>query len=191
MDLAAAKRRARSASAARRDEAHRLSAAAAGAILAARGLPVAKPAGQCAVSAFHAYKNEISTLPLLDTLAAAGWTTALPVVAGPGLPLLFRAWVPGSPTVPGVWDIPMPPEHNAVVEPDVLLVPLLAFDRQGYRLGYGGGFYDRTLAVLRAWKTVVAIGVGYAAQEVPEVPHGPFDQPLDWMMTETESFKCG
>jgi 5-formyltetrahydrofolate cyclo-ligase len=93
--------------------------------------------------------------------------------------------------VPGVWNIPVPPETSPELLPDVLLVPMLAFDRNGYRLGYGGGFYDRTLVKLRAIKPVVAIGVAYSAQEVPEVPRAPFDQPLDWIMTERETLKCG
>jgi 5-formyltetrahydrofolate cyclo-ligase len=73
----------------------------------------------------------------------------------------------------------------------VLIIPLLAFDRQGFRLGYGGGFYDRTLEKLRVLKKIVAIGVGYSAQQVSDVPHGSHDQPLDYMMTEKEIFKCG
>ena len=88
--------------------------------------------------------------PLLGQLAGEGWTTALPIViARLGTPLEFRRWMPGEPTMPGKWDIPRPPEEAPLVKPDVLLVPLLAFDRKGYRLGYGGGFYDRTLEMLR------------------------------------------
>ena len=90
--------------------------------------------------------------------------------------------------MPGMWDIPVPAETAPEVLPDVLLVPMLAFDAQGYRLGYGGGFYDRTLEKLRALKPVVAIGVAYAAQEVTEVPHGDHDQPLDLIMTEKGPF---
>jgi len=77
------------------------------------------------------------------------------------------------------------------IPPDVLLVPMLAFDRQGYRLGYGGGFYDRTLEKLRAFKKVWAVGVAYAAQEVDAVPRGAHDAPLDYVMTEQEIFACG
>ena len=135
--------------------------------------------------------SEISTVELLGKLVAEGWTTALPIVVGKELPLMFRCWVPGEPLVSGLWDIQIPVETSPEVEPDVLLVPMLAFDRKGYRLGYGGGFYDRTLAKLRALKKVTAIGVAYAGQEVDEVPHGEYDQPLDWIMTEQETFKCG
>ena len=107
-----------------------------------------------------------------------------------GQPLQFRRWLPGEPTVPGVWGIPRPPDSSPEVEPDVLIIPMLAFDRQGYRLGYGGGFYDRTLEKLRAKKNVVAIGVAYFAQELPSVPHGPHDQPINFVMTEKGVIPC-
>ena len=190
MDLAEVKCRARGAATIERAKAHLESAETAPAILAQRGLPVEPPPTRRIVSGFHPYKDEISILPLLGVLASEGWETALPVVTGAGLPLVFRVWAPGSPTVPGIWNIPMPPEGSAAVEPDVLLVPLLAFDRKGYRLGYGGGFYDRTLAMLRAKKPVIAIGVAYAGQEIPEIPRGSFDQPMDWIMTERETLRC-
>jgi len=85
----------------------------------------------------------------------------------------------------------VPPETAAGLLPDVLLVPMLAFDREGFRLGYGGGFYDRTLEKLRAVKKIVAIGVAYHAQMMDEVPRGPHDAPLDYVMTEQETFACG
>ena len=97
----------------------------------------------------------------------------------------------GEPLVSGVWDIQIPPDTAAEVVPDVLLVPLLAFDLQGYRLGYGGGFYDRTLDKLRALKPVTAIGIGFAAQQVETVPHDHLDQRLDYVMTEKATLRCG
>ena len=115
----------------------------------------------------------------------------MPVVVGDGLPLGFRSWAPGDAIVPGNWNIPVPADTATALLPDALLVPMLAFDRQGYRLGYGGGYYDRTLLALRALKPVIAIGVAYAAQEVAEVPREPFDQRLDYVMTEKETFACG
>lgn len=136
------------------------------------------------VSGFHAFASEIDCAALLAAMADAGWTTALPVVVAPRQPLVFRRWRPGEPTEAGRWAIPVPPADAPVVEPDVLLVPLLAFDRAGYRLGYGGGFYDRTLERLRGLKPVLAVGVAYSAQEVEQVPRGPEDQPLDRMLTE-------
>ena len=136
------------------------------------------------VSGFFPFTTEISVLPLLAKLASEGWTTALPVVLGKNKPLKFRIWTPGEPTVLGIWDIPMPPETAAEVLPDVVLAPMLAFDKRGFRLGYGGGFYDRTLNLLRKLKPIEAIGISYAAQEIDEVPHSDHDEPLDWMLTE-------
>ncbi len=157
--------------------------------LAAQVFPVQPTATQKIVSAFYPYKSEIDTRLLLGKLAGEGWTTCLPIVIALGEPLIFRRWLPGEPTVPGVWDIPRPTDDAPLLEPDVLLVPLMAFDRQGFRLGYGGGFYDRTLEQLRAKKSIIAIGVAYAAQEIDAVPHGPHDQPLDYVMTEAGLFK--
>jgi 5-formyltetrahydrofolate cyclo-ligase len=158
--------------------------------LASHDFPVSPGNGLKVLSAFFPYSSEIDTRPLLGRLAGEGWTTALPIVIAPGEPLIFRRWYPGEPTVPGMWGIPVPTERAPLVEPDVLLVPMLAFDRKGYRLGYGGGFYDRTIAGLRARKTIVAIGVAYAGQEVDSVPRDAHDQPLDFVMTEREVIKC-
>lgn len=188
-DLVEQKRKARAASIKKRAEAHAGSAEAAGLILAQRGIPVDHRMGRRIASGFLPYKSEISVVPLMAKLISAGWTTALPVVIAKGEPLVFRGWAPGEPTIPGVWDIPIPPESAEDVFPDLLLIPMLAFDRRGYRLGYGGGFYDRTLEMLRKMKPVTAIGVAYAAQEMSEVPHAAYDQPLDWIMTERESFQ--
>ena len=159
--------------------------------LAAHPFPVSPQPGRSIVSAFFPYQSEIDTRPLLGKLAGEGWTTALPIVIALGEPLIFRRWLSGEPTVPGVWGIPRPMDASPLVEPDVLLVPLMAFDRQGYRLGYGGGFYDRTLEMLRAQKSIIAIGVAYGAQEVDAVPHADHDQALDFIMTEKEVFACG
>jgi 5-formyltetrahydrofolate cyclo-ligase len=187
--LDAAKKAARISAASVRNAAHDALKDSAPLALAARGLPVAFQ--NQVVSGFHPYLSEISTLPLLAKLVGEGWITALPVVVGKELPLLFRRWAPGDAMVSGLWDIQIPADAAPEVEPDVLLVPMLAFDRKGYRLGYGGGFYDRTLAKLRAVKLVSAIGVAYSGQEIEVVPHDAHDQPLDWIMTERETFKCG
>jgi 5-formyltetrahydrofolate cyclo-ligase len=120
-------------------------------------------------------------MPLLRRVAAEGWTLALPVVAGPA-PLRFRTWTFGAPLQSGPFGIPEP-EDGPLAAPDVLLVPLLAFDRHGYRLGYGGGHYDRTLAELRAQGGVTAIGLAFDAQEVAQVPICPYDERLDWILT--------
>lgn len=188
-DLVAAKKLARKEAAARRAPAHEALKDVAGMALAERGLPPSVH-GKI-VSGFMPYKSEITTMPLLNALRRKGWTTALPIVIAEGEPLIFRTWAPGEKLVPGIWDIPMPPADAAEVLPDVLLVPGLAYDRAGYRLGYGGGFYDRTLVKLRAIKPVVAIGVGYSAQMVDTVLRAAYDQPLDFIMTEKETIACG
>lgn len=191
MSLAETKRLARSKATLIRNDVHEKEKAGAGAVLAARGLPVARDSRNTIVSAFHSFGTEISTFELFDKLVADGWVTALPVVVAKNTPLVFRQWKPGDALVLGRWDIQIPSEAAPEVLPDVLLVPLLAFDREGFRLGYGGGFYDRTLEKLRAQKNVTAIGIAYAGQEVDEVPRDAYDQRLDWIMTEKETFKCG
>ncbi|MDE2383760.1 MAG: 5-formyltetrahydrofolate cyclo-ligase [Alphaproteobacteria bacterium] len=181
----------RKAAAAARQVAHDAAHTTAPLRLAAHKLPAMTTPGFNAVSAFFPYRSEMDTRPLLGRLAGEGWKTCLPVVIAAGQPLVFRRWLPGEPTFKGVMNIDCPAEDAEVLEPDMLIVPLLAFDRQGYRLGYGGGFYDRTLAKLRAKKKIIAIGAAYAAQEVSSVPHGPHDQPLDYIITENELMKCG
>lgn len=136
------------------------------------------------VSGFHPYGSEIDCTGLLRRLAGEGWTTCLPVVTGPAEPLIFRVWVKDDPLEAGAWNIPVPDETAVEVKPDVLLVPLLAFDDAGFRLGYGGGFYDRTIELARAERDIVAIGVAFSGQEVKQVPHSDHDEPLDWMLTE-------
>ncbi len=184
------KAQARKLAAANRLSAHEKMKEAAPLLLASQSFPATPRPDFHIVSAFHPFRSEIDTRPLLVRLAGDGWTTCLPIVMGEGLPLVFRKWLPGEPLVRGSMDIERPPESSPEVEPDVLLVPLLAFDRAGYRLGYGGGFYDRTLAKLRAKKNIIAIGMAYAAQEAEHVPHAAHDQPLDFVMTEKGIFQC-
>jgi 5-formyltetrahydrofolate cyclo-ligase len=143
------------------------------------------------VSGFWPIGSEIDLRPLLMALAARGHSVALPVVVGRDRPLVFRAWREGNEMAEGQWGIREPLESAPEITPAVLLVPLLAFDRDGYRLGYGGGFYDRTLELLRTSGSAIAIGAAWAAQEVPVVPHGAHDQPLDWMLSERECFQIG
>jgi len=146
--------------------------------------------GSGVVSGFASLPEELDVWPLLRRLSGAGVTLALPVVARKGQPLLFRAWVPGDAMNKGVWGIPEPKADKPVLEPDILLVPLLAFDASGCRLGYGGGFYDRTLATLRARKPIVAIGLAYDEQRVNAVPHLDYDQRLDWVLTPSGPIRC-
>ena len=151
--------------------------------LAGFGLSFGKIPGTAIVSGFSAIGEEISPLPLLTRLAADGHRLCLPVMPGKGMPLLFRAWMPGDPTRTAVWGIGEPLLSAPVLEPDVLLVPLLAFDARGNRVGYGGGFYDRTIAQLRALKPVVTVGLAFEEQRVDSVPHTAHDQRLDWVLT--------
>ncbi|HWF01880.1 MAG TPA: 5-formyltetrahydrofolate cyclo-ligase [Caulobacteraceae bacterium] len=136
------------------------------------------------VSGFHRMGAEIDPSPLMARFAAAGARLCLPVVVERGAPLVFRALVGEAQLVPDAAGILAPPPTAAVLVPDLVLAPLLAFDADGWRLGYGGGFYDRTLAALRARQTVVAVGLGFSIQEVNEAPHGPGDERLDAIITE-------
>jgi 5-formyltetrahydrofolate cyclo-ligase len=150
--------------------------------LAAVAIPAA-----VTVSGFWPLDGEFDPRPLFQALHARGHAIGLPVVVGRGQPLLFRRWEPGMALVRGNFKVMTPPPDAPEVVPRVLLVPLLAFDREGYRLGYGGGFYDRTLAKLRAAGDALAVGVAFAMQEVPAVPRDDTDQPLDWIVTEREA----
>lgn len=175
---------------ARREIAHNVAKDSAPLALLKHRFPITPQAGRSIVSAFYPYQSEIDARPLLGKLAGDGWTTALPVVIKLGEPLQFRRWLPGEPTIAGKWNIPRPGEDAPIVEPDLLLVPLLAFDRRGYRLGYGGGFYDRSIARLSATKPITTIGLAYAAQAVDHVPHDALDQPLNYIMTEKDLITC-
>jgi len=142
------------------------------------------------VSGFAPLPDEFRVWPLLRRLNGEGFRLALPVMQGKGNPLLFRAWTPGDAMDSGVWGIAEPRADKAALEPDILIVPLLAFDRRGWRLGYGGGFYDRTLKGLRAHKAVVAVGLAHDEQEVDAVPHLDYDQRLDWVLTRSGPIRC-
>jgi 5-formyltetrahydrofolate cyclo-ligase len=143
--------------------------------------PIKLPA---VVSGFWPIKDEIDIRPLMNALVDGGCRLALPVVQGRGQRLLFRAWQPGEPLEAGVFGTLQPSASSEALEPEVLIVPMLACDGEGWRLGYGGGFYDRTLADLRSRRTVTAIGVGFDLQLVAEVPHGADDQRMDWLLTD-------
>ncbi len=147
--------------------------------------PVEPPA---IVAGFWPMTEELDIRPLMIELINQGCQLALPVVAAKKQPLVFRAWRPGDPLEAGAFGTLQPTARRAVVEPEVLIVPLLAVDEEGWRLGYGGGFYDRTIEVLRARKRVVAVGVGFNEQIVPEVPHDLNDQRLDWLLTDKRAF---
>jgi 5-formyltetrahydrofolate cyclo-ligase len=153
--------------------------------IAARKFPLAIASGTI-VSGFMPLKSEINPLPLMQKLAEAGARLALPAIAGRGKPLILRAWEFGAPLDRGQWGIREPKPDAAEIEPDILLVPLLAFDRAGHRLGYGAGYYDMTIHRLRALKPVTVVGIAFAAQEVPKIPTTPRDERLDLVLTERE-----
>lgn len=157
---------------------------AAASSVAAFGIGFASPRAGCSVSAYAAMGAELDPAGLIARLDREHFVTCLPVTPPLGNPLVFRTWRPGEPLVERRWGIREPADDAPAIDPDLLLVPLLAFDRQGRRLGYGGGYYDRTLARLRRLKPVIAIGLAFASQEVPEVPASPHDEPLDWVLTE-------
>jgi 5-formyltetrahydrofolate cyclo-ligase len=142
------------------------------------------------VSLYHPIGEELDTGPLLDALLEKGATIVLPIVEKKRRPLVFRRYIPGDALVAGVYGALTPKPDAPVMAPDIVVAPLLAFTRNGGRLGYGGGYYDRTLAVLRKEKGILAIGFAYGAQEVDALPLSPLDQPLDWVVTEREAIRC-
>ncbi len=168
---------ARTAAFARRKAAHTPDLATAGylsEVLAGyRGVPLA---------GYMAMRTEIDPTPAMQEAAAHG-TVGVPVIIGAGQPLQFRVWEPDCALIKGEFGA-MIPQSGAWITPQIVIVPLVAFDRNGGRLGYGGGFYDRTLEKLRAAQPTLAIGFAYAAQEDRTLPLEPTDQPLDLIVTE-------
>jgi 5-formyltetrahydrofolate cyclo-ligase len=134
---------------------------------------------------YYALGAELNPSPLIRHLAAMGAFFALPVCEGPDRPLLFRMWESRDRLIPDALGVPSPPPWAQRMHPDLVIAPVLAFDRKGGRLGQGGGHYDRTLQGLRANKKVFVLGLAYAGQELPEVPSEPHDQRLDAILTET------
>jgi 5-formyltetrahydrofolate cyclo-ligase len=154
--------------------------------IATRPFPLKIAAGVI-VSGFAPMKTEINPIPLMRKLADAGAQLALPVMQGRGKPLIMRAWKFGDAFVSGQWGIREPVPDAAEVVPDILIVPLACFDRSGHRIGYGAGYYDMTINTLRAKKKVVAVGIAFAAQEIPQVPATERDARLDFVLTERET----
>jgi len=133
--------------------------------------------------------TEMDARPALVALDRMGVQISLPEVAAKNRPLRFRAWRPDEPLVEGDHGTFHPLNDAPLMRPDVVLVPMLAFDRRGYRVGWGGGYYDRTLELLRKTGDCTAIGVAYSAQCVDEVPTDAYDQRLDWIITEQEAME--
>ena len=176
-DIATTKAEARKAAFARRKLAFAAGQGQAAALLADH---LAQYAGR-ALAGYMPMRTEIDPL---SAMAAHDGPVCVPVITGPAQALRFREWTPGCAMVPGDFGALIPAD-GAWIEPDVLIVPLLVFDMRGYRLGYGGGFYDRTLMALRARRPTIATGFAFAAQEVAEVPIDATDQKLDAVVTET------
>lgn len=144
------------------------------------------------VALFAPFRDEIDTFPLARLLRDAGADVALPVIVGRDRPLLFRLWRAEDPLAPeGTYAIPTPAADAPEVIPDDLIVPLAVFDRTGARIGYGAGYYDRTLALLRAGRAVRAFGLAFACQETATIPAEPHDEPLDGMITEAGFISFG
>jgi 5-formyltetrahydrofolate cyclo-ligase len=152
------------------------------------GLPL--PAGTV-IGGYMPIGEEMSPLPLMERLVRGGCRLALPVMAAKTDPLIFRAYAPGDALKSAVWGIREPGPTQPVLVPAIVLVAMLAFDARGYRLGYGGGYYDRTLRALRANYPVIAIGLAYDEQQVDAVPRLEYDEQLDWLVTPSGARRTG
>lgn len=159
--------------------------AAAAEAIAARPFPVTITTSMI-VSGFSPMKTEINPLPLMRKAAQLGARLALPAIAGRGRPLIMRAYAFGDELARGQWGIREPKAEAPEVAPDILIVPLAAFDRAGHRIGYGAGYYDVTINAMRAKKKVIAMGIAFAAQEIASVPATERDARLDFVLTERE-----
>ena len=177
----------RTAALARRDALTDRKRAAAAKAVATHGLPIAITPGTI-VSGYSPIRGEIDPAPLMRTLAEQGAQLALPAIVARGKTLAFRAWSPDDRLMLGPLGILEPSPAAAELVPDVMLVPLAAFDRLGHRIGYGGGYYDYTLAHLRKVKAITAIGLAFAAQEIEAIPALSHDVALDYVLTEAAAF---
>ena len=178
----------RAAALAARDGLSREVRAAAAQAVARHGLPFAVT-GSTVVAGYSAIRSEIDPLPLMQKLAAQGARLALPAVAAPGRALIFRAWSLSDRLMVGPLGIREPPSVAAEVMPDIVLVPLAAFDRFGHRIGYGAGHYDLTFAHVRKIKPVIGVGLAFAVQEIEAIPALAHDVALDYVLTETKTFE--
>jgi 5-formyltetrahydrofolate cyclo-ligase len=186
-DLSAAKAELRNAALERRQALSPEIHADAKRVLAVRGLPI-PVTPESVLAGYWPIRSELDPLPLMQYLVGAfGARLALPVIVARDAPLLFREWSPEDELVAGAMGILEPTPGAPELLPDILLVPLAAFDRAGHRIGYGAGHYDRTFARLRAIKPFVAIGVAFDTQEIAAVPAGPHDVALDYVLTETRT----
>lgn len=187
MDAAPSKADLRAAALAARDALGERKREAGAKAMAKRGLPIEIAAGTV-ISGYSPIRNEIDPAPLMLKLAAQGARLALPVINARGKSLTFRAWSPNDRLVLGSLGIPEPSPAAAELIPNIMLVPLAAFDRAGHRIGYGAGYYDHTFAHLRKSHHVTGIGLAFAVQETPAIPALSHDVPLDFVLTEKDVF---
>jgi len=155
--------------------------------VAARCRPIIRRADPCCLAGYVPIRSELDPSLVLREAHAAGSALALPAVTGPTA-IVFRRWQPGEALIAGRFGTRAPALSAAIVEPDLILVPLVAFDRSGTRLGYGRGFYDRAVAALHArGNRPPLVGIAFSVQEVPRIPREPHDIRLDWIVTESET----
>jgi 5-formyltetrahydrofolate cyclo-ligase len=157
--------------------------------LAGRFLQAIPLPSNTVVSSYWAIGDEADPVYLEPELRQRGYRVVLPRVAGRNVPLDFHLWERGAELVRGGFGLSEPSRHWPKVAPDVLIVPLRAFDAEGYRIGYGAGYYDRTIRALRKTKHIVAAGFAFAVQEFPKLPHLDHDERLDWIVTENGARK--
>lgn len=158
--------------------------------VAEHGLPAGIMTGPAIVSSYWAIGAELDPGRLERRLKAEGYTICLPAIQGRTEPMKFHTWAKGEPLRERKWGIMEPLPAAPAVDPDIMLVPMLAFDALGWRLGYGGGYYDRTIAALRTRKNVVLVGFAYDEQRVDAVPHLDYDQRLDFVLTPSGILRC-
>ncbi len=140
--------------------------------------------GRGIYAAYFPIRSELSPLDLLGRLGGLGCVTSLPITPAEGQPLRFHRWAVTDRLDDGPYGTKQPPADCALCRPDVILAPMLAYDQAGWRLGYGGGFYDRTIAVLRgAGYQITVLGIAYEGQKLDKIPVGPYDMPLDGVLT--------
>jgi len=142
------------------------------------------------VSVYWPIRSEMNTRPLIEALYDSGFKVVLPVMIAVKHPLIFRAFAPDDELMKGPYGLSEPSPEKPALDPSIVFAPLAAFDRKGFRMGYGGGIYDATLTALRAKHLVAAIGLAYAVQEADAVPTEPHDQKLDYIITERETISC-
>lgn len=147
------------------------------------------PAVHSIVAGYRPVRDEIDPTPLMETFFCDQARLCLPVVVDADSPLKFKTWSPGDGLEPGPFGIEQPAYEARIATPSLLLVPLVAFDRKGRRLGYGGGYYDRTISYLRSRGPLTVVGLAYEAQKFSSLPRERHDERLDWVVTETKAYQ--